>query len=115
MFGRTLKKIHRVALIAAAGVALTPMGLAPALAKTTRDAGVEMGTASGAPQTVAKGSSYVIGAPLPNGVEYAPVPPRIMVYLGAPPKGYTYGIVGEDILLISLKNKRVMEALSVTP
>lgn len=56
---------------------------------------------------------YVIGKPLPEDIAYAPVPPRLTPWLGKPPRGYVFGLVDEDILLISLKNRRVVEAMTV--
>lgn len=56
---------------------------------------------------------YVIGKPLPDDIAYAPVPPRLTQWLGKPPRGYVFGLVDEDILLISLKTRRVVEAMTV--
>jgi hypothetical protein len=56
--------------------------------------------------------SYVIGRTLPREVHYEPVPPQIMVRLGAAPRNHIYRMVDGDILLISLLTNKVIEAIA---
>lgn len=54
---------------------------------------------------------YAIGQPLPAGVVYYPVPPALVVQLGAPPSGYKYVRVAADILLIAVGTSMVVDAV----
>lgn len=57
-------------------------------------------------------SPYAVGEKLPANVAFTPVPARIMVRLGAAPKGCTYSLIGQDILLVASRNRRVIGILS---
>jgi Ni/Co efflux regulator RcnB len=52
-----------------------------------------------------------IGQPLPRDVVWYPVPPAVVVQLGAPPSGYKYVRVAADILLIAIGTSMVVDAI----
>lgn len=53
--------------------------------------------------------SYVIGRPLPGG--YEPLPPVLMQRMPPPPRGYVYGYVDGDVLMIAEATHRVVDAV----
>ncbi len=51
------------------------------------------------------------GRPLPRGVVYHDLPPRVVVQIGTPPSGYKYVRVAADILLIAVGTGMVVDAI----
>jgi len=51
------------------------------------------------------------GHPLPRGVIYHDLPPRVVVELGTPPRGHKYVRVAADILLIAVGTGMVVDAI----
>ena len=51
------------------------------------------------------------GRPLPRGVVYHDLPPRVVIQIGAPPSGYKYVRVVADILLIAVGTGIVVDAI----
>jgi Ni/Co efflux regulator RcnB len=51
------------------------------------------------------------GRPLPRGVIYHDLPPRVVVELGTPPHGHKYVRVAADILLIAVGTGMVVDAI----
>ncbi len=54
---------------------------------------------------------WAMGRPLPYGVEYGAVDPRILRQLGAPPAGHQFVRVAADILLIAVGTGMVVDAI----
>ena len=54
---------------------------------------------------------YVIGRPLPRDVIFYDLPQPIVIQLGAPPRGYRYVRVSNDILMLALGTGLVVDAL----
>lgn len=55
---------------------------------------------------------WVIGQPLPAGVVYAPLPGVLLGQLGAPPLGYEYIRVANDILLMAVGTQLIVSAVA---
>ncbi|MES2604242.1 MAG: hypothetical protein V4603_04845 [Pseudomonadota bacterium] len=53
---------------------------------------------------------YQVGRPL-GGIGYGPVPDGILIHIGLPPSGHTYGMVDGDLLLIALGTLLVIDAI----
>lgn len=53
-----------------------------------------------------------VGQRLPAGVVYYPVPQPVMVQLGVPPAGYRYVRVANDILLMAIGTRMVVDAIT---
>ncbi len=53
-----------------------------------------------------------VGQALPSGVTYYAVPQPVLVQLGPPPAGYRYVRVANDILLLAIGSRMVMDAIS---
>jgi Ni/Co efflux regulator RcnB len=51
------------------------------------------------------------GQPLPKDVVFYPVPNRVIVKIGLPPKGYKYVRVANDILMIAIGTNMVVDAI----
>ncbi len=56
---------------------------------------------------------YIIGQPLPEYVEWEPVPQPLLVQLQRVPVGYQYVQVDKDILLISAASHHVIDAITL--
>ena len=54
---------------------------------------------------------WAVGRPLPAGVAYYAVPQPILVQLGPPPSGYRYGRVANDIVLMPVGSRLVVDAI----
>lgn len=54
---------------------------------------------------------YTIGAPLPPGVVLVALPIDLSQRLGAPPRGYRYGIVDGDVVKLAVGTLLVVDAL----
>ncbi len=54
---------------------------------------------------------YVIGRPLPRDVVFYNLPQPIVIQLGAPPRGYRYVRVSNDILMLAIGTGLVVDAL----
>ncbi|RIK93519.1 MAG: hypothetical protein DCC73_08040 [Proteobacteria bacterium] len=54
---------------------------------------------------------YAIGAPLPAGVMFGPLPGPLAHRLPPPPRGYIYGYVDNDVLLMAEATHRVVDAI----
>lgn len=52
-----------------------------------------------------------IGRPLPSNVQYYPLPPDVIAYLGQPPAGYQYVRVDNDVLLLAIGTRLVIDAI----
>ena len=56
---------------------------------------------------------WSVGQPLPRGVSYHyDVPPALVSQFGQPPSGYRYARVGNDIVLISPRNRTVIDVIA---
>lgn len=55
---------------------------------------------------------WQMGKPLPSQVRYAAVPADVLVYLGTPPQGYRYVRVANDILLMAIGTRMVVDAIT---
>ncbi len=53
-----------------------------------------------------------VGHALPSGVVYYPVPQPVLVQLGTPPAGYRYVRVANDILLLAIGSRMVVDAIT---
>ena len=54
---------------------------------------------------------WQMGRPLPRGMVYYDLPPRVLAQIGAPPAGHRYIRVAADILLISIGTSMVVDAI----
>ena len=54
---------------------------------------------------------WQMGQPLPREVVYYSVPQPLLVRIGPPPSGYRYVRVADDILMISIGTKMVVDAI----
>lgn len=54
---------------------------------------------------------WSVGQPLPREVVYYPLPPAVVVQLGAPPPGQRYVRVASDILLIAIGTRMVIDGI----
>lgn len=52
-----------------------------------------------------------VGQPLPSNVQYYPLPPEVVGYLGQPPAGYQYVRVDNDVLLLGSATRMVIDAI----
>ncbi len=55
---------------------------------------------------------WAIGQVLPAGVVYYPVPQAVAVQIGLPPAGYRYVRVANDILLLAIGSRMVIDAIT---
>lgn len=55
---------------------------------------------------------WAIGQALPAGVVYYPVPQAVAVQIGLPPAGYRYVRVANDILLLAIGSRMVVDAIT---
>ena len=55
---------------------------------------------------------WALGRTLPAGVVYYPVPQPMVVQLGVPPAGYQYVRVANDILLLAIGSRMVVDAIT---
>lgn len=55
---------------------------------------------------------WAIGRVLPAGVVYYPVPQAVVVQIGLPPAGYRYVRVANDILLLAIGSRMVVDAIT---
>ena len=53
-----------------------------------------------------------VGQTLPAGVVYYPVPQPVLVQIGPPPAGYRYVRVANDILLLAVGSRMVVDAIT---
>lgn len=56
-------------------------------------------------------NQWHIGQPLPNNVQYYPLPPAVVSQLGQPPVGYQYVRVDDDVLLLTTGTRLVIDAI----
>ncbi len=54
---------------------------------------------------------WEMGRPLPRDVVYYSVPQPVVIQLGAPPSGYRYVRVADDILLLAVGTRMVVDAI----
>ena len=54
---------------------------------------------------------YVVGQPLPQGVAVLAVPQEVVVAIGPPPAGYSYGIVDGDLVKLVVGTLLVVDAI----
>lgn len=54
---------------------------------------------------------YVVGQPLPNYVQYYSVPQQVVTYLPPAPYGYQYVRVYDDIVLMSTRDRIIVDVL----
>ncbi len=54
---------------------------------------------------------YVVGRPLPPGIEILPLPVEVSVRVGPPPSGYRYGIVDGDLVKLVVGTLLVVDAI----
>lgn len=62
-------------------------------------------------QPPGKARKWAMGQPLPGTVVYYPVPQEVVVRIGVPPAGHRYVRVANDILLISIGSRMVVDAI----
>ena len=55
---------------------------------------------------------YAVGQVLPSGVMISAVPAGLSARIGAPPAGYTYGLVDGDLLKLAIGTRLVVDAVS---
>jgi hypothetical protein len=55
---------------------------------------------------------YVVGRPIPAGVEILVLPPALEVRIGPAPDGYRYGIVDGDLVKLAVGTLLVVDAIS---
>ena len=55
---------------------------------------------------------WAVGRPLPAGVVYYAVPQPVVVQIGVPPAGYRYVRVANDILLMAVGSRMVVDAIT---
>lgn len=56
---------------------------------------------------------YLIGAPLPLGIRYHPVPRDLYARLSPLPRGYEYIRVDNDVLLVAEASRHVVDAVAL--
>lgn len=54
---------------------------------------------------------WALGKPVPNTVVIYPVPQAVIIKIGTPPPGYKYIRVANDILLIAIGTRMVVDAI----
>lgn len=54
---------------------------------------------------------YTVGYPLPHGVVCDPLPAALAILLGAPPRGYRYGILDGDVVKLAIGTALVVDAI----
>lgn len=55
---------------------------------------------------------WAVGRPLPSDVSYYAVPQSVVVQLGVPPAGYRYVRVANDIVLLAVGSRMVVDAIT---
>ena len=55
---------------------------------------------------------YAVGRPLPTTVRWDPVPRDVLDRIGAPPRGYEYGIVDGDLVALAVGTRMVVDAIA---
>lgn len=58
---------------------------------------------------------WAMGQPLPKGIDLARLPEDLRRRLGLPPPGYEYGRVDDDVVLIEIATRKVVEAILGRP
>ena len=58
---------------------------------------------------------WAMGQPLPKGIDLARLPEDLRRRLGLPPPGYEYGRVDDDVVLIEMATRKVVEAILGRP
>jgi len=54
---------------------------------------------------------YVVGHPLPHGVEIHEIPAEISIRVGPPPAGYRYGMVDGDLVKLAVGTQLIVDAI----
>jgi hypothetical protein len=54
---------------------------------------------------------YVVGQPVPHGIEILAVPRDLVVRLGPPARGYTYGMIDGDLVTLAVGTLLVVDAI----
>ena len=54
---------------------------------------------------------YVVGQPVPSGIEVLAVPQDVVVVIGPPPSGYRYGVIDGDIVQLVVGTLLVADAI----
>jgi hypothetical protein len=54
---------------------------------------------------------YVVGQPVPSGIEILAVPDQVVVTIGPPPSGYRYGVIDGDIVKLVVGTLLVVDAI----
>jgi hypothetical protein len=55
---------------------------------------------------------YVVGRPMPPGIDLQPLPPALEITIGPAPAGYRYAIVDGDVVKLVLGTLLVVDAIS---
>jgi len=55
---------------------------------------------------------YVIGRPLPSGVEILDLPGDLSLRIGVPPRGYRYGVIDGDVVKLAVGTLLIVDAVS---
>jgi hypothetical protein len=54
---------------------------------------------------------YIVGQPVPSGIEVLAVPQDVVVVIGPPPSGYRYGVIDGDIVKLVVGTLLVVDAI----
>ena len=60
---------------------------------------------------MAIGEKWAVGQALPRDLVYYPVPQTVVVRIGVPPTGHRYVRVANDILLIAIGSRMVVDGI----
>lgn len=52
---------------------------------------------------------YVVGQPVPEGIEVLAVPEDLVVRIGPPPSGYRYGLIDGDVVQVTVSTRIVVD------
>ena len=55
---------------------------------------------------------WVVGQPLPPAIVYYPLPPTLVTQLSPPPPGYDYVQVDNDVVLMELGNRMIIDIVA---
>jgi hypothetical protein len=58
------------------------------------------------------GRVWVVGQPLPPAIVYYPLPPTLVTQLSPPPPGYDYVRVDNDVVLMELGNRMIIDIVA---
>ena len=56
---------------------------------------------------------YSVGQPWPPNLVFEQLPARLLGQIGQPPPGYGYGYYGGDVIMYSLRDRMIMDIVSI--